>query len=160
MTVVVGDFHVPCFHHFQQLHDVWSYCGIEQCHLKAVCNLVVELMYNTVIQHVSLLFTVTDYSFSVLRMNQHRTCGTLEDHWNQFSFSWLRFNFLWLNGMCTFILLFLIVWLVTLSSLISVQFRKSNHHGSIASDFWSLPNSYSFTLYTCSGAHVIKKPMC
>jgi len=48
--------------------------------MKAVCNLVVEFMHNTVIQHVTVLFTITDYSFSVLRMNQHMTCETLENH--------------------------------------------------------------------------------
>lgn len=93
MFVVVGDFQVPCSHRFQQLHDIWSYCGTEQCYMKAVCNLVVEFMHNTVIQHVTVLFTITDYSFSVLRMNQHMTCETLENHWNQFSCSWLRFKF-------------------------------------------------------------------
>jgi hypothetical protein len=135
-----------------------TYCGIEHCHLEAVCNLVVELMHNTVIHHVT-VFTITDYSFCVLGMNQHRSYGLLENHWNQFSCSSLRFKFfLWLDRTCAFIMLFLIVWLVTLSSLISVQFRKNKHYSSIASGFWSLPNSYSFTPYNCLGAHLIKKP--
>ena len=157
MIVVVGDFQVPWSHHFQQLHDIWSYCGIEQCPLKAVCNLVVELMYNTVIQHVTVLFTITDYSFSVLRMNQHRTCGILENHWNRFSCSWLRFKFFLIEQDVCFhcAVPYCLTCNIVFSDQCAVQ--KVSHHGRIASDFWSLPNSYSFTLYTCFGAHVIKK---
>jgi hypothetical protein len=36
-----------------------TYCGIEQCHLEAVCNLVVELMHDTVHHHFT-VYTITD----------------------------------------------------------------------------------------------------
>lgn len=119
----VGDFQVPCSYHFQQLRDIWSYCGTEQCYLKAVCNLVVELMHNTVNQRVTVFFTITDYSFFVLRMNQHMTCEAVENHWNKFSCSWLRFTFFVIEQDVCFHYA-VIVWLVTLSSLIIVLQKK------------------------------------
>jgi hypothetical protein len=156
MIVIVGDFQVGPSMFWPFSTAAWHLIILWNCYLKAVCNHVVELMHNTVIQHVPVLFNITDYSFSVLKMNQHMTCGILENHWNQFSCSWLRFKFFVIEQDVCFH--YAVPYYLT--SLISVQFRKSNHHGSIASDFWSLPNLYSFTLYTCFGAHVIKKTLC